>query len=89
MNVLLLKVDAKRIWIRIDDGDRRRVDAMLKAFPYMKEAPLVSTLLSAALRACERNGFGNLPLEFSVELDQPNENTRLKLNEPPGKPTRK
>jgi hypothetical protein len=88
MSIGLLKEDAKRIWIRVGDDDRRRVDELLKAFPYMKEAPLVSTLLSAALRACERNGFTNLPMEFSVELDAPKEDVRLKLNDPAGKGSR-
>lgn len=40
---------------------------------------MVSTLLSSALRACERNGYANLPVEFSVESK---DDARFKLNEP-------
>lgn len=56
----------KRVWIYVGGEDEARIDALLKKYPHLSEAAVMATLLSAALRACERENFAALPYEFSI-----------------------
>lgn len=72
------KTKPRRVWIYVGVEDEQRIDALSKKFSYLSESALVSTLLSAALRACERTEA--LPLEFVIAAAAP-EPARVALND--------
>ena len=57
----------KRSWVYLSEEDQRRVNNLLKAVGTLNEVTILSTLASAALRACEESGNRMpLPLKFQI-----------------------
>jgi hypothetical protein len=71
----------RRVWIYVSDADSDRIDELLKRYSYLSEAALMSTLLHAALRACEAANYNALPQQFAITLATPTEGARVTLNE--------
>src|ERR1051325_9822446 len=57
----------KRSWVYLSEEDQRRVNNLLKAVGTLNEVTILSTLASAAFRACEESDNGiPLPLNFRI-----------------------
>lgn len=71
----------RRVWIYVNDADGDRIDELQKKYPYLSEAAAVSSLLSAALAACERDNYTHLPTEFAITAAIAKEPARFELND--------
>jgi hypothetical protein len=74
------KTKPKRVWIYVGNDDEKRIDSLLRRFPHLSEAAVMASLLSAALRCCEREGFLAIPYEFTT-LENLRDSPALRLND--------
>ena len=73
-----------RLWVYLDEEDHRRLEQLSKAARTLNEVSILTTLVSAALKACDEAGSRiPLPLKFRILDELPEQSSsRLELPTP-------
>lgn len=60
---------SRRVWAYLDEDDEKRLEKVLVvAHPHLEEAPALSVIVKAGLKALEEHGYKRvLPLKFKIE----------------------